>query len=182
MGIESITDVITVDNAGALDGVLISSANGFGEVGNFMWGVKYRANSSPIIEVELVYKGQKKGRIYLVKTSERQVEFIEPGITLYGQDEHRLEFFKSPEDYIKFFEALNLLFRKEKIEKNDYAILLDKFRSLYATLPVLSIGQAIAILHYAPNHRSLELQKARKTLSSFPLVQMICSEAGISLL
>ena len=176
MAIENIIDVMTMKNAPGLDGATILSGQNLREEGIFIWGVKYSENGKN--QVELVYEAHRS--IYLVRLGDID-GLIGQRSELYGSEDYRLEFFKCSDDYKKFFETLNKWFKEKRIEERNYAILLDKFKSLYKDLPSLTIGEAISILRGIPNPRSMKLREAKEILSNFPIVQRICSEAGILL-
>lgn len=182
MAIERVIDVMTIGNTPGLDGTTILLGTNQMYKGTFVWGVKYSSNESRPVEVELVYEVRDTKGIYLVRPPHSQTELIGHGVVLYGRDEYRLEFFKSNENYKKFFETLNNWLRESRIVERDYTILLEKFRALFARVPSLSLAQGISMLHGFPNPRIQALKEAKTILSGFPLVQSICQETNISLL
>ena len=177
MTIEDIFEVMTMYDTSSLDGATILSGQNLRDRGIFVWGVRYRESRKN--QVELAYEAHKS--IYLIKLDNVD-GLVGQHSELRGTEDYRLKFFKSCSDYKKFFETLNKWFIEGKIGERDYVIILNKFKFLYRDLPSLSIGEAISTLHGVPNRRSVKLIEAKKILSSYPVVQRICSEAQISLL
>lgn len=175
---------MTIDNAPWLDGATILLYQSQRYKGAFIWGIKYSSNKGMQgeVKVELVYEVRDTNGIYLIEPIHGQTELIGQGVEMYGKDEYRLNFFKSNDDYKRFFETLNKWLKEGKVEESDYAILLEKFKSLNTGLPILSIAQAISILYGVPNPRTKGLMEAKEILSNFPLMQRICSDAQVSLL
>lgn len=177
MAIENILNVMTMENSPELDCATILLDISLKGTGTFVWGVKYIENGRN--QAELVYEAHQ--RIYSVKLGDID-GLIGRNSELYGSRDYRLEFFKSSGDYKKFFKTLSRWFKEGKIGERDYAIMLDKFKLLYRDLPSLTLGEAISTFHGVPNPRIAKLMEAKETLSTFPIVQRICSEAQISLL
>ena len=84
-----------------------------------------------IAEVELVYKGQQTGELYLVRPDEQQIacEFDEK-LEFWGVPETRLILFESEQAYIRFFSILNEHKLAARISNEMYIAVLEKIRCM----------------------------------------------------
>lgn len=190
MTLNRLLDVLTPENTYGLNERTIYEA-AFKEKAKLLWGIVYAEDGffdptsasgrKELVRVQLIYQGIRNGKLYLVRPNYSKISpDSSPDAEFNGVPETRAQLFKTNEDYIRFFSALNERRKNGKITNEEYIAVFNKITKLANSIPPPSISEAILKMVGKDQKRKV-IDESHFVMQSDPLIIAILSEAGIIL-
>ena len=190
MTLNRLLDVLTPENTYGLNERIVYETT-FREKAKLLWGIVYaedgffdRTSASGIkelVRVQLIYQGIRNGKLYLARPNHSKIgPDSSPDTEFNGVPEKRAQLFKTNEDYIRFFSALNERRKKGRITNEEYMAVFDKITRLANSITPPSISEAILKMVGIDQKRKV-IDDSHFVMQRDPLIVAILSEAGIIL-